>query len=262
MELFSAAFVQHNSTLIFDDFFTNLHHASIIDNFQSKGGLERTSNGTIIINPLVENLNTTESKLIPPEKRADTAAPGCLESYESCEETGQMEVYEDATFHNRSLGTLCTFFAIIPIFMFWVVVWPYDSRLNTMLINDHLSYFIVWHVFYVGSLGFFGPLVYIWTYLAWQDPENWTADGIGFYKTWMLDVILVYAPPVEGLLVIAFVGIFFVDTKDDYSYQRVHPLAVSIILALYTGATSYLLYEYNFIAREYYNRDLRQVWLD
>jgi hypothetical protein len=69
------------------------------------------------------------------------------------------------------------------------------------------------------SLGLLFPFFYIWVYLTWQDPKNWDENGgIAFYKTWMLDVLINFAPAFWGIYVLAFLVVFFIDGVDDDVY--------------------------------------------
>ena len=61
----------------------------------------------------------------------------CFEAYESCRETGQIDLYEKYMFQNRTVGTMCAIFAFGPLIVFWSLIWPWDEELEKLFIESH-----------------------------------------------------------------------------------------------------------------------------
>ena len=227
-----------------------------------------------------ETTTTTQNKdYIPPDKeignntqdynkptdidRESQDVDACLESYESCKDDGAYQDYDDFTLKNRTLGTIAMVFAFLPTIFMWLLVWPYDSRLNALFIEDHLLYFVAWNTFYGSQLIIFAPFVWIWVSLSLQDPDNWSEGDINFYKSWLLDIIMVFSTPMWFLNVATFCAIVILDwSKEDDFYSSIVPVIISIFITIFGGITTFFLNEFNFAARNYYDPVLRQRFFD
>ena len=122
MELLLNASVHQNFTAT-TDYFIKLHESF---DYDLQNLVTYTPNGTIIVDPKIEN-RTLETDNDPPAVTGEKIekAPGCLKSYQSCVEDGTISDYDDATFHNRTLGTMITVLTFLPVIVFWIAVWPY-----------------------------------------------------------------------------------------------------------------------------------------
>ena len=197
-------------------------------------------------------------------KRKAPDAPPCLEAYESCEKSGtSLNTYEDYHFKNRTLGTFCAFFAFIPTFFFWILIWPWDShKMRTLFMQDHAVYFYTWMSGWISHLLLFGPVTYAWLVLTLQG-DDWNPDDIEFYKSMLLDVAVALGPPTWLLLVLSLLVVMYQDyNRQDDFYSTAQPFALTLFLSTAGLATTFILYEYNFEARMYYDKDARALYLE
>lgn len=114
----------------------------------------------------------------------------------------------------------------------------------------------MWMSFWISHLLLFGPNTYAWTKLAFQD--DWDDDDIEFYKTTLLDVTVALGPPAWLLLTLGFLVVIYQNYGvDDIFYSFATPFATTIFLASSAFATTFILYEYNYEARMFYDKDAR-----
>ena len=118
----------------------------------------------------------------------------------------------------------------------------------------------MWMSFWISHLLLFGPNTYAWIVLAFSD--EWDDDSIEFYKTTLLDISVALGPPAWLLLTLGFIVVMWQNAgTDDIFYKFATPFITTIFLTLSALATTFVLYEYNYEARMYYDKDARAEYL-